>query len=370
MFLAGNLIPALISLMHPSVVPQAWQGYLFVVAICSLCFIINGYLAKYLPLLEGFVLCFMVMAFIAIVVTLLVLSPKLSSAEVFQSFPQLDSTGILELIASQVFLFYSLLGSDSTAHMAEETQHANVIIPRAMVASYGIMGLASFVILVAFEYCLVDLEAALATKTGYQFLEVFINATGSAEGAVTLVSIQIILIVLSVTNFMASCSRQVFAFARDDGLPFGKLIARVYNKSGSPLNSLIVVWLFVVLISLVGLGSSVAFNAIISLQVMAISATYEVSMLCMLWRRLFGQRLPPAYWSLGRFGLPLNAFGALYGLYLLAYSAMPPVYPVTAENFNWAPVMFGGVMFLSMLYYFVWARRIYEGPVVHVVRDY
>ena len=124
MFLAGNLIPALISMAHPNFQPKVWQGYLFVVAICTTCFLINGFLAKHIPLLEGFVLCFTVLAFVSIVIVLLVLSPKLTGSEVFQTFTpssQLGTDGTLSLISAQVLLFYSFLGSDSTAHMAEET---------------------------------------------------------------------------------------------------------------------------------------------------------------------------------------------------------------------------------------------------------
>jgi hypothetical protein len=86
----------------------------------TLCFIINGYLARHLPLLEGFALSFMVLAFVGVIATLLVLSPKLSGSEVFQSFTpssELGSRQALELVASQLGIFYSFLGSDSTVHM-------------------------------------------------------------------------------------------------------------------------------------------------------------------------------------------------------------------------------------------------------------
>lgn len=68
MFIAGNLIPTLISMQDPSFVPKPWHGYLFVVAICVFCFLVNAWLSKYLPLVEGFVFCFTVLAFAAIVI--------------------------------------------------------------------------------------------------------------------------------------------------------------------------------------------------------------------------------------------------------------------------------------------------------------
>lgn len=223
MFLAGNLIPACISLANPDFVPAPYQGYLFIVAIVLLCFLINGYLAKHLPLLEGFVFVFTVMAFVSIVIVLLVLSPKQTGSEVFQTFTpsaELGSVGALELVAAQILLIYSLVASDSTAHMAEETQHAALVIPRAMVLSYGLIGLLDFIFALVVCFCWVDPTAYAATTTGYPFLALYITATGSASGAIALTSLMIILTVLSLVNFMASTSRQVFAFARGESIRY------------------------------------------------------------------------------------------------------------------------------------------------------
>lgn len=127
--------------------------------------------------------------------------------------------------------------------------------------------------------------------------------------------------------------------------------------------------MFVLARLLVQLTLDRAFEAIVSLQVMALAGTYELSLIALVWRRLFGKPLPPAPWSLGGAGLPLNCIGILYGAYLFVYSAMPGVYPVTATNFNWAPVMFGGAALLSLVYYLIWAKKGYHGPVVHVIHD-
>lgn len=58
------------------------------------------------------------MAFAAIIITILVLSPKNTGSEVFQTFTPtnaLGHTGTLELVAAQVLIFYSFVASDSTA---------------------------------------------------------------------------------------------------------------------------------------------------------------------------------------------------------------------------------------------------------------
>jgi choline transport protein len=173
----------------------------------------------------------------------------------------------------------------------------------------------------------------------------------------------IICIFLSVLNFMAATSRQIFAFARDDGFPFRNWIAKVNPRSGSPENALTVVFLFVVLITLIILGSSVAFQAIVSLGNLALAFTYEMSILCLVWRRLYGAPLPPYAWSLGRASLPINIAGSVYGFYLMFFSVLLD-YPVTAVNFNWSPVMFVAVMGFAAVYYMLYARKVYQGPVV------
>lgn len=141
--------------------------------------------------------------------------------------------------------------------MAEETRNAAAVIPRAMVWSYGIIGLLDFVTLIVVCFTWVAPDRYANSTTGYSFLEQFITATGSAQGAVTLSAVMVILIILSVTNFMASTSRQVFAFARDNGLPFSTWIAKVNARTLTPINALVVVLVFVILICLIGLGSEV-----------------------------------------------------------------------------------------------------------------
>jgi choline transport protein len=64
--------------------------------------------------------------------------------------------------------------------------------------------------------------------------------------------------------------------------------------------------------SLVNLGSEVAFEAMLSLATVALMATYLMSIGCVLLKRLRGEELPSARWSLGRYGLAVNVVALLY----------------------------------------------------------
>ena len=116
-------------------------------------------------------------------------------------------------------------------------------------------------------------------------------------------------------------------------------------------------------------------------------ATYAISIGCVLWRRTtLPGTLPPTKWSLGKWGIVVNGIGLAYATYSFFW-AFWPIYwnPTPAEvgeqcphyqpasqsdkltsisQMNYAIVIFGGVMLLSLVNYFVSAHRRYTGPVV------
>ena len=118
--------------------------------------------------------------------------------------------------------------------------------------------------------------------------------------------------------------------------------------------------------ALINIGSTVAFNAMLSLSTVALMATYVVSVGCVTAKRLRGEPLPRCRWSLGRYGLPINIAAMVYSCWSFFWSFWPNGRNVTAETFNWACVIFVGLMGLSSIVYFVKARHVSEGPVVKV----
>ena len=124
---------------------------------------------------------------------------------------------------------------------------------------------------------------------------------------------------------------------------------------------------FSLLLNLIVLGSSAAFNALISLQLVALMASYMISISCVLWRRLkYPETLPPCKWSLGRYGVAINIAAILYSAFAFFFCFWPMASPVTVEDMNWSPIMFVGVMVISMVLYVAKGRKVYDGPVVSV----
>ena len=136
------------------------------------------------------------------------------------------------------------------------------------------------------------------------------------------------------------------------------------------------------LIGLINIGSSAAFNDVVSLGVSSLYASYIITESLLLWRRCTGAirkasdvandtgeanqlvwgpfRLP------GMFGILVNAFAVAFGIIIIFFSFWPVTTPVTAEHMNFSVLMTGSVVLFAVLYYVVWARKVYEGPVVEV----
>lgn len=162
-----------------------------------------------------------------------------------------------------------------------------------------------------------------------------------------------------------SC-RQMFAFARDGGLPFGAWLARVSPTWNLPFNSILITLLTTSLLSLINIGSATAFNSLVSLSTNAFLTSYMASIGCLIWRRWTGSQLLPSKFDLGRWGLPVYFAAEIFlvSAFVLCFFPMYPNPDANTMNYNIA--IYGGVVVMAMIYYVVRARFQYDGPVEHV----
>ncbi|KAK3620167.1 hypothetical protein LTR56_023561 [Elasticomyces elasticus] len=266
---------------------------------------------------------------------------------------------------------FLVLDSDSVVYMAEEVDDASVVVPRATVWSFLLNVPFTLLLLVtdgsSYLFCISDIDAALTAPTGFPFIYVFQSATGLAAGTTGFVFVLLILLIAITISALASTCRQTFAFARDNGLPFSKWLAVVHPHFRVPVNSIFLTTMFTMALSLINIGSTVAFNAMLSLSTTALMATYVISIGCVTLKRVRKQPLPEARWTLGNAGLPINCVALLYAVWSFFWSFWPNSYSVTAKYSNWACVLLIGLMSISGLLYAFYARYRYEGPVMKVV---
>ncbi|KAK1811741.1 hypothetical protein LTR12_013876 [Friedmanniomyces endolithicus] len=354
LFLCAKLIQALIAIGNPAYAAPAWQGWLLVVAVTLICVFFNIFAEPLLPHMQNLFLPVYVGAFIATVAVMCALCPHVDAYTALIEITNEGgwSSSGLALMVGQISAIFALGGSDAAAHMSEEVRDAGLSVPRAMIGSILLNGIIGFIALIPFLFALPSIDDAL-----------------------------LILMVGNVA-YQAATGRQTFAFARDGGMPFSKWIGHINLRYHLPVNAVLLTAIITLVLCLINLGSSDAFNAILSLAAVAQMATYSISISCVLYRRLTApQLLPTAQWGLGRWGVPVNATGAAYAWFSFFWAFWPSGTPVTATSMSmsqlgasagsekltmiadYAVVMFGGVMILAMLYFVVKARKTYAGPV-------
>lgn len=364
-YVTGTNIQGLLVLNYPEYVAEKWHGTLLTIAISAFSVIFNIFLARKLPLIEGIMVVIHICAFVGIVTTLWVLAPLGNASAVFTEFsdPGWNSLGGSALVGITAGIL-PLIGADAAVHMSEELKDASKTLPRSMIWSTIVNGAMLWVAIITFCFCLGDLDDVLSSPTGYPYIQVFYNATESARSATAMSAF--IIFILGATNMtmVATASRQLFAFARDQAVPGSDWLAKVTWEL--PINSIIITFITTSLLSLINIGSPTTLNTITSLQTSALLSSYICSIGCMTWRRLTNQPLPPSAFSLGKYGLAVNIISELLLVVMFILTFFPTTPKPEMASMNWSIVMYGGVVVLSLVYYVFRGRFRYVGPVEYV----
>ena len=90
--------------------------------------------------------------------------------------------------------------------------------------------LLGFIMILTLCFTLGDAEAILATPTGFPFIQIFYNTTQSYSATNVMVTILIVTLTSSAISEVATASRQLWSFARDNGLPFSSMLSYVSEK--------------------------------------------------------------------------------------------------------------------------------------------
>lgn len=365
-YLGGTMIQGLLVLNYPNYVFQRWQGTLLLFAVIFLAMFFNTYLAKHLPKVEGAVLILHILGYFGILITLTYLAPHGNPHDVFVLFLSSggynDGTAFFVGLITTVFAF---LGADGAIHMCEEIKNASTVVPHSLLTSIAINGTLGFSMLIAILFCIGDINAALTTPTGFPFMEIFQQATQSNAGATAMSAVVLSLMIFACIAVLAASSRMMWAFSRDNGLPGSRWLSTVEPRSKLPLYAVGVSVVITMLLGLINIGSSAAFNAVASLVVAGYLGSYILPIALLLNNRI---RNPSAVkfgpFRLGRWGIPFNIFSLIWIFIVMVFSFFPTAIPVTLVTMNWSCLIWGGTMIFGIAFYFLRQRGRYNGPIV------
>ncbi|KAE8153706.1 amino acid permease [Aspergillus avenaceus] len=365
-YLVGTEVQGLLIQNYPSYVAENWHGTLLIFAVLFLPMLVNIFARRLLAPVEILAGVIHLLAYPAIMVVMIVLGQRHTSEFVWAKFVN-DQSGWKNdgVTYSTNDLDHCLIpGFDGVIHMSEEVKDAPRAVPQAMVWGLTTNALLAYGFSIAVLYTMGDYQSAANSPTGYPIIEIFYAQTGSKAAASAMMLPMLLAGCYSSFNVLASVSRLTWAFARDEGFPFSEFFSHVSPRYKIPLRSLFLVTLITVLIALINIGSSAAFNAVLSLDTLALYASYLVPIFFILIKRIRTESIAWGPFTLGRWGIPINVFSLLYGTYILIFLPFPDAQPVTAEGMNYGAPVFGVALLFAVIDWFVRGRYKWQGPTV------
>lgn len=149
-----------------------------------------------------------------------------------------------------------------------------------------------------------------------------------------------------------------------------------------PLYSVLLTSVVACLLALINIGSPVAFNDLCSMSISGLYLSYMVVGSLLLWRRCTGGissnrssdsavvNTAGAKLVWGPFHLPgiwgilVNVWALVYMTIAVFFTFWPTSWVVNVQTMNFSVVGTVGTIILSLVYYFVRARKVYDGPVM------
>ena len=255
---------------------------------------------------------------------------------------------------------------DAAAHLSEEMPRPSRNVPLAMVGSVVVNGIIGFGYTLMLLFSLGDLTSLLTSPTGFPFMQLYLNVTKSGAGATVLSLIISLIATAANAAGLTSTSRTFWAFARDDAAPFSKYFAHVDTRLKVPVRMIVLVSVLQGLLGFIYLGNTTAFNAILSMAIIGMYLSYLLPIVYMLFfgrsKLSMGEYGPFKLGKVG--GLLTNGIAIVWLIFAMVFSTFPNFEPVTAQNMNYSTVVLAGWVVGGTFYYFLFARKVYTGPVI------
>jgi len=361
-FAAASFINVLIGVESPSYSPTKYTTLGIFAVILLVHALANTYTVKLVGLLNRISVWWLLVGAL-IITAVLVFKPShhQSASFVFTQFENQTgfSSGLYATMIGLLSISWVFTGFDASAHLTEETSSAALSAPRGIVRSIAYSGIGGFVLLLALLFSVQNYGNEAGSGTGFASAQIVLDAVGGGLAKLLLLIVIGALLFCGMAN-LTSNSRQIFAFSRDGAIPGSRLWHSVNPRTGTPVKS---VWFAAVgafILVLPSLWSTVAFTAVVSVNVIGLFGSYAIPIFLRLRR---GEEFEAGPWNLGRWGKPVALIAVIWVVISSLVFLLPQANPITAHNFNYAPLALGVVLLISAVWWFVTARRTFNGPI-------
>jgi amino acid transporter len=263
---------------------------------------------------------------------------------------------------------YTFTGYDASAHLSEETQDASQAAAKGIWKSIFFSALVGWIVLLALLFA--------ATKVG-----AINTAGGTAQSVITSAlssaAAKAVLLISTIGQFfcgmgcVTAASRMNYAFSRDRAVP-GHRFWRRLNRERVPTWSVLFVTVFALVITIPAIkgnhvGTPVAFYAVTAITTIALYIAYTIPVF-LRWRK--GDSFKTGSWTLGAKYKWINLIAVGWValcviIFILPFTptAVPWSSQFSWSAFNYAPLVMAVVLIAVELYWQLFAKRHFKGPV-------
>ncbi|KAJ5167803.1 uncharacterized protein N7482_003397 [Penicillium canariense] len=364
--IAANFILGMANLVYPEYTIERWQTVLVAYLVAILSAALNLWGSHLLHRISKFMLIFNVASFVIVTVTLLAMNDhKQPASFVFQDFQ--NATGWGTGMAAIIGILQACFGMccyDAPAHMTEEMKSASKEAPKAIVMAVVMGAVTGFGFLLTLCFCIGDITETALSSTGVPVIQIIYDSTGSKAATCILSSMITIICLVAGINILAEGSRSVYAFARDNGLPFSKVFSKVESKSQVPVNAVLLTLAVQLALDAIEFGTITGFETVISISTEGFFLSYAMALLSRLIGYFSGHvtKLEGPYSFSTPVSIALNFIGLLFLLFASITFNFPSTYPVNKESMNYTSAAIGVIGLISIVTWFTTGRKNFTGP--------
>jgi amino acid transporter len=240
--------------------------------------------------------------------------------------------------------------------MSEETVGAATRAPWGVVISVVVSAIAGYALLLGLSAAVPDLGAA----GGYinPVLYILESRLGFIVGTL------LFLVAIGAQFFcgmssITTNSRMIYAFSRDGAVPCSKTWHKL-DKARTPRNAILFSAVFAFILAIPSVVSDVAYIAVTSIAVIGLYISYIIPIIL----RQSAKDFKPGPWNLGKWSRPIGIVSIVWVVFIVVLFMLPTASPVTAQTFNYTPIVVLGATAILLIVWFGGARNWFKGPKV------
>jgi amino acid transporter len=241
-------------------------------------------------------------------------------------FPQSDNIGYLFLLCL-LLPVYTITGYDASAHTSEETKNAATSVPRGIVSSVFWSSIVGWIMISAITLSIPDLAVAAGQGWGMFFgtMDAILPA-GLKTGIYLFIFIAQLLCGLATVT---SASRMLFAFSRDDGVPFASgALASVSPKYRTPVTAIwtatVLCILYVVLALSIKVAGTSIYVIVVNSTLVFLFLSFTVPLVAGLFAYGTSKWPSPGPWAMSSGVYKLVTLLSVVGMAVILFIAVAP----------------------------------------------